>query len=612
MQRARTNIPFEVIVVDDCSPDFHPDLKGYFSGVTFIRNRKNLGFGGACNAGAKLARGEYVYFLNSDVLVTNFWLDRLVEVFEKFDRVGAVGSKLVYPTGKLQEAGCMFWRGGNAWNYGRGQDPDALEFNYVREVDYCSAASLMVRADTWRDLKGFDPMYERAYAEDSDLCFRIRRWHGLRVMYAPQSEVIHLEGGTNGTDLSAGFKQYQVDNLSKFNERWKTQIESKPLEDALFFARDVDLQKPRVLVIDHYIPKVDRDTGSKCMHHFLLELSKDCVVKFWPDNHFHDREYSRFLTNAGIEVFAGNRYVNKFASFWAQNGKYFDYVVLSRPHISIKYLDVLRQYSSTTIYYYGHDLHFERMARENELCKKLGVPEKNTSKSIAQTRAWEFECWQKTDASFYLTERETQLLATFGFNATAVIPIFSRQAIPPLSEPREFMIDMLFVGGFAHAPNVDGLSWFIESILPLIRKRHPQVRFTVCGSAMSKELKQMMTGRAVAFEENVSNQRLDELYSVSRLVVAPLRYGSGLKGKVVEALLLGRPVVSTSIGYEGLAVPKKMIKDGETEFAEEVSQLLIDKRYYDRSLAAQKSFLDTYYQKVSFADMKSKYFKRRI
>lgn len=103
------------------------------------------------------------------------------------------------------------WRDRTAWNYGRGQSADKPEFNYVKEVDYISGCSIMIRTALWREIGGFDERFAPAYCEDSDLAFAVRA-HGYKVLYQPDSVVVHYEGVSNGTDLSAGQKQYQIEN----------------------------------------------------------------------------------------------------------------------------------------------------------------------------------------------------------------------------------------------------------------------------------------------------------------------------------------------------------------------------------------------------------------
>ncbi|MEP7113985.1 MAG: glycosyltransferase family 2 protein, partial [Ilumatobacteraceae bacterium] len=165
---------YEVIVVDNGSDDRSRQMLSRIDGPRLIRNDANVGFVGACNQGAGAARGDFVLFLNNDTIVVSGWLDALLRTFERDSSVGAVGAKLIYPDGRLQEAGGIIWRDGAGWNYGRHGESDAPEFNYLREVDYCSGACLLVRRSLFEMLGGFDNRYAPAYYEDTDLCFRLR------------------------------------------------------------------------------------------------------------------------------------------------------------------------------------------------------------------------------------------------------------------------------------------------------------------------------------------------------------------------------------------------------------------------------------------------------
>ncbi|MBK8212038.1 MAG: glycosyltransferase family 2 protein [Rhodospirillales bacterium] len=194
----------QMIVVDDCSIDETVLLARIVHGVRIIRNAENRGFVESCNLGARAATAPYIMLLNNDTQVTPGAIDALVETLQDTN-AGLVGSKLLYPDGRLQEAGGIIWRNGTGWNYGRLEDPDHPYYNYRRPVDYCSGASIMLPRALWKQLGGFDIRYNPAYFEDVDLAFRVRE-AGYDVLYQPASVVVHWEGISNGKVLDAGVK----------------------------------------------------------------------------------------------------------------------------------------------------------------------------------------------------------------------------------------------------------------------------------------------------------------------------------------------------------------------------------------------------------------------
>ena len=206
----RSNTPealYELIVVDNASTDgtreYLMGLERECQNVRVVVNRENLGFVGGNNAAASLAATDNLVLLNNDTEPQPGWLEALLGTLAADPGAGAVGAKLVYPSGRLQEAGGIIFSDASGWNYGRGQDPQDPRFNFVREADYCSGACLLVRRQLFLADGGFDTRYAPAYYEDTDLCFRLRQ-AGWRVVYQPASVIIHHEGGTAGTDEQSG------------------------------------------------------------------------------------------------------------------------------------------------------------------------------------------------------------------------------------------------------------------------------------------------------------------------------------------------------------------------------------------------------------------------
>lgn len=217
-------ISYEVIVIDDCSTDRTQDLLSNINNMTYLRNSGNLGFVRTCNRGLEKARGKYILFLNNDAQVTEGWLTELVKTFDDNHDAGAAGPKIIYPDGRLQEAGAMISRDCSGALIGVADDPALPRFNYVREVDYCSGTCLIVETRKFRELGGFSDEMAPSYFEDVDLCFRLRRL-GLRIMYNPKSVIVHHLSVTSDSIDKSYKSRCIARNSQKLSEKWQEHID---------------------------------------------------------------------------------------------------------------------------------------------------------------------------------------------------------------------------------------------------------------------------------------------------------------------------------------------------------------------------------------------------
>ncbi|NBB92118.1 MAG: glycosyltransferase [Gammaproteobacteria bacterium] len=360
---------FEVIVVDDCSSDGTAEYLSECRGLRALGNTENSGFIASCNRGARAARGEFLVFLNNDTTVTPGWLDALVDTFERFPEAGIAGARLVYPDGRLQEAGGIVFSDGSGWNYGRGDEPDRPEYGFACEADYVSGACLAIRKRDFERLEGFDRHYAPAYYEDTDLCFRIRE-SGGKVIYQPACTIVHHEGVSSGTDESSGAKRYQAVNHEKFLERWKATLGRQPPpvpgpEAVRAVARARHHRcRGRVLVIDAVTPEPDKDSGSMRMV-ALLEILLDhgYRVSFMPENLAWTQGYTRDLQALGVEVLY-HPWVSGCEDWLRQNGRDLDLVIASRHYVLGPILPTLRTLCpEARVVFDTVDLHFLREAR---------------------------------------------------------------------------------------------------------------------------------------------------------------------------------------------------------------------------------------------------------
>ncbi len=582
-------VEFEVIVVDDCSPDDSLDaLNQKVKGIRVLRNERNQGFIRSCNIGAKAAKGQYLYFLNNDTEVTEGWADALLRTFSDFPGTGLAGSKLVYPDGRLQEAGGIIWQDGSAWNFGRYQDPKLPIYNYAREVDYCSGASIMVPKSLFEELGGFDERYLPAYCEDSDLALKIRD-KGHRVIYQPLSTVIHYEGITSGTDTTQGAKAYQVENSKKLFERWKQLLQFHQAP-----GNDVDNAKDRratrrVLVLDHCTPTPNQDAGSVTAFNLLLLLREmDFQVTFIPeDNFLYVPEYTTALQRNGIEVLYAPFFISVEQHLKEQGARY-ELAFMFRPGVIERHLNAIKKHCpKSKVLYCTVDLHFLRMAREAELQK-----DKAKERLAQEMQQRELAAIQAADASIVHSTAELELLRPMLPEAKLhVFPLImdAKGTTKRFSERR----DIVFVGGYQHTPNVDAVQHFAKDIMPLLREQLPGVRFYAVGSKPPEEIK------ALACEDIIITgfvEDLNPLLDKMRVSVAPLRYGAGIKGKIGIAMAAGLPVVATPMAAEGMSLTDGeniLVADGPVAFANAVARIYRDEALWCSISQNGLAFADT-------------------
>ncbi len=501
------------------------------------------------------------------------WLKELSECIQKDKKIGLVGSKLIYADGRLQEAGGIVWRDGNAWNYGRLDDPDKPEYNYIKEVDYISGASILIDKEIWDKLGGFDERFAPAYCEDSDLCFSIRKL-GYKVVLNPFSVVVHFEGVSHGTSTNSGVKQYQVVNAEKFKNKWQLELQNQVADPSgLFLARDRSKNKKTILVIDHYVPTFDKDAGSRTIFNFLDTLcGLGFSVKFIGDNFYPEEPYTQILQKMGVEVLFGEYYQNNWGKYLLENNNYINFILFSRSHTSKKYLQFIKQNRiNVSTLYYGHDLGFIRLEQQYNITLN-----KRLLSEIKDSKQNEEYMYNNVNMSLVCSTIEQSLILDFWPNVNTTL-------VPAYFFPTDIAIGnlngrngLLFVGGFSHYPNIDAMIWFLDFIYKSLDDVGMTLR--IVGSNIPQNLlKYKDKFKNLEFFSNISDKELKNLYNISKIVIAPLKQGAGIKGKVIEAMSYGVPIVGTDIAYEGLPNLERLHLarcNNVDSFIEEVHNLL--------------------------------------
>jgi GT2 family glycosyltransferase len=586
-------VPFEIIVVDDHSSDDTPIQLAAIRGLRLLRNASNLGFIGACNAGARQARGRYLVFLNNDTRPLAGWLDALIDTFAQRPDAGLVGAKLIYPDGRLQEAGGIVFNDGSGWNYGRFQNPADPRFNFVREVDYCSGAAIAIEAGVFAALDGFDSYYAPAYYEDTDLAMRIRRI-GKKVYYQPKAEVIHDEGVTSGTDLGKGVKAFQVENQARFLARWRQTLQRSHRLPGSDPARAAARDRVReVLIIDACTPTPDRDSGSLRMLNLMrLLLARGCAVSFLAENPAHGGRYTEAMQQLGVEAWWHPWLANP-AQWMSEHGRRFDTVIVSRHYVASAYLPLLRQFAPRAqILFDTVDLHYLREQREAELSGDAAQ-----TRAAATTRERELRLVRDTDITLVVSPFEQALLQREVPGARIEV-LSNVHAIAGCKQPFSQRNGLLFVGGYRHPPNVDAANWLAQQIFPRVRQALPDIELHLIGGDAPDSVRALGDLPGVHFHGHVPD--IEPFLDGCRIALAPLRYGAGVKGKVNLSMAHGQPVVATPCAAEGMS-----LRDGHDVLIAEQPQAIADaivRLYRDQALWAElsRNGLDNVRQHYSF------------
>ena len=569
-------IAIEIILVNDCSSDRTAEILGPLKAVNLIDRATNQGFIYSCNQGAAVAKGEYLYFLNNDTELKPHSVASLITVLAEDEKVGAVGSKLVYPQGSLQEAGAIIWQDASGWNYGRQENPHAPEYNYLRPVDYCSGASLMVRKSIFDRLNGFETEFAPAYYEDTDLCFAIRHQFGMEVMYQPKSEIIHYEGISSGTSVTSGTKKYQVINAAKFKRKWHANLLQDYLPsgnvDLVPAAARKYLGQKTILVVDSYMPSYDRESGSRRLFE-LLKMFKalDYHVIFAADNGMREEPYASMLQNLQIEVlYTQDGYGTPIEEQVTQRLALIDLAWICRPELNQKYAEIVRQQSKIKLIYDTIDLHYLRLKRAWEL-----DPTHCTKETWIEMHVLELKMAHQADLTVTVTTNEREVLQHQAVDEVAVIPNVHtpyRGEIPSFSSRS----GILFIGSYNHLPNIDAVIWLCTEIMPLVWNQNPDIKVTLLGNNPPPEVYALESDRVTVtgYIDDVSPYFLSHKLSVS-----PLRYGAGMKGKIGHSLEYALPVVSTQVGTEGMnLVDERHILEASdaSSFAQQILRLYSD------------------------------------
>jgi O-antigen biosynthesis protein len=591
--QAATDTPYEVIVVDDASgPELQSALE-LVENLRVVRHEPNVGFLRSTNAGAAVAQGEFLVLLNNDTLVTDNWLDALVSAMRRDPAVGIAGARLLFPDGRLQDAGGIMFTDATGVNYGKWEDPSHPAYNFVRETDYCSAACLITRRDLWERVGGFDERFTPAYYEDTDYAFTVRQL-GHKVVCEPRANVLHFEGGSHGTDITRGVKLSEAVNRGKFVEKWRGVLDAEHLQpgsDPLIASH----RPPRevVVVVDHHVPTHDRDSGSRRMFAVITALRQLGVhVVFVPADLDRKEPYTSELQDSGVEVLFGDLDLREYL---VRLEPIITMCLVSRLSTAVTHLAMVRDlFPEARLVFDTVDLTFVREKRRVAL---LGMED---AKGVDRLEKQELAVARVADEVWVVTDDEATTIADSIPDASvAVIPNVHDEEV--MSTPFDRRRDLLFIGSFLHPPNADAVEFFVADVLPRVLSDLPEIRLYVVGNQPDERIRRLQSD-SVVITGWVQDVR--PYLAGCRVAVAPLTYGAGLKGKVGHTMGSGLPTVMTSVAAEGYGITdgvEAFIADDPSEFAEKVIRLYEDVSLWEAMAERGAQFIRSRYSREVMA-----------
>jgi GT2 family glycosyltransferase len=577
--------PFDIHIADDNPDDTR--LSGYITRlesaqIHYHRNARNLGFTLNVNLASSRCLSELIIFLNNDTYCHPLWLENLVSTYDRLSKkgqVGAIGSKVLHRNLHIQESGCLLHPGGHPIPLGRGEHAFNPQFSYLREVDFVSACSMLVEREMFTKLGGFDERFSPGYYEDPELCERLKA-NGATNYVQPSSCLIHEEGASFGKD---GFSKVKDEKLILFNALHPSPISIEQQFQA----------KPRLLYIDAYLPMPDKGSGSiDAMAFVEYFLSRGYRITFYAHHHNNYFEkYTRALETLGVEVLQDQ--FQSLTSFLDNKTEAIDFFFVSRYYqIDFFWSLIKSKLSNSRLIYNTVDLHFLREEREAAIYAQIPPYERH----LDELKKKELSYISMADTSIVISAYELDLLHKLLPNTTSVHHVPQCRPFIGTKEPYAMRSGLVFIGS-AHQPNVDALRYFQSELHPLLVQKLPNYKLSVIGQELQESLSRhgdvdIFSNPNVNFLGYIEN--VTPILHRAQAMIVPLRFGSGIKGKVVQAIQHSLPCISTEIGVEGLELPYEssvLVSNTPRDFVSHIISLCTDQLLWEKhSRLAQQTF----------------------
>lgn len=415
----------------------------------------------------------------------------------------------------------------------------SFETNVIRVTRETDGADVPGSPVTLRALKSFDTELQQSLAGALERC-GAREDIPRKIDFLVDQIDRLLQQNADADSLRADRARYR-----RLLQRWKIQPSSAQM------ATPVDVSPAsllRALVIDDRLPRADRDAGSTALLSHILSMQRlGYQMTVAPAEDFNPSASDRAAIEAiGISCCCSPYYGSVEEVLRRQAGE-FDLVYMHRVSNASKYGELVTRYFPKARRVFSvADLHHVRVLRQAESEDRPELVGLGKRLRLAEFAAAAF-----SSAVITHSKSETDLLKSQVSGATVFTIPWS--VTPQVTKvPFSKRAGIAFIGGYGHAPNRDATRWLIKDIMPLVRSRDPSILCYLVGSDMPDEIRNIVTEGIVPIGHL---ENLAEIFSRVRLTVAPLAYGAGIKGKVLESLAAGIPCVCTTVAAEGLELP---------------------------------------------------------
>ncbi len=533
----------ELILVDPGSVDDVRQVERYVIGANLLQFRDDIGFATANNVALGSATADRLLYLASDLRLGDGAVSAALARLDGEPDIGAVGAKIIGSDAVLHEAGGIVWCNGATVGYMNGATSLCPEAGFVRDVDFCSLACLMVRTGLLRQLGGLDTAIVPDRLAAADLGLRIRQT-GYRVVYDP-SVMLHRYAAADTIDLDSPQDTHKGQAIALFDKHSATlrMQHAASLAD-LPFARMADRSHRRVLFIEDTVP---------LRMHGTSYLRANDIIRIMAGLEYQVTVFPMEPAEADSAAVAADfphtvevmhdRSQSDFHAFLASRSGYYDAIWVSRT----TNLDRIRPVLDDSALVPDRTriiLDTAGLAVVQEMLRIRGQQAPEPLLDALRCELRNALCCHEVLA---VNDQEAGLLTGIGLNSVRVLG--TMRDVPPTLRPWQKRSGLLFLGDLrrAKSPDLDALYWFVDEVLPLIEsKLNYETQLTVVGHPSAwVTLERIADNSRVVLVPPPVN--VVPLYDSHRIVVAPTRFATGTSYTVYEAASFGIPVVATSL-----------------------------------------------------------------